>query len=224
MLHFTGDTHGDPLRFIEENMPGERGWTADDCLIVCGDFGYVFTDSEKEHRFLDVLAQKPYTICFCDGNHENFTRLNQYPVEQWNGGTIHRIRNNIIHLMRGQVFTVAGKKIFVMGGAYSIDRYMRVEGVSWWREELPSAEEYRQAIGSLEACGKQVDYIVTHTAPREIILRFGKCPDGHDLELTGFLEWVMYEVRFDQWFFGHWHFDREIDPQFRGLWFDVVTP
>jgi hypothetical protein len=124
--------------------------------------------------------------------------------------------------MRGYVFTVEGKKIFAMGGAYSIDKYMRKEGYSWWKEELPSAREYREAAKSLEACGKTVDYIVTHTAPREIIRRMGKCPDVHDLELTGFLEWVMYEVRFQKWFFGHWHFDCEVGEAFRALWFDVV--
>lgn len=222
MIYFTGDTHGDHLRFIEGNMPGESVWTPEDYLIVCGDFGYVFTDSDQEHQFLDFLAQKPYTICFCDGNHENFTRLNQYPQEQWNGGRIHRIRANIIHLMRGQVFTIGGKKIFTMGGAYSIDKYMRKEGYSWWKEELPSVEEYREAISSLEACGKSVDYVVTHTAPREIIRRLGKYPDVHDMELTGFLEWVMYEVQFEKWFFGHWHWDGEIDHKFRAIWFDVV--
>ena len=51
----------------------------------------------------------------------------------------------------------------------------------------------------------------------------GKYPDAHDLELTGFLEWVMYEVRFRKWFFGHWHFDREIGDNFRALFFDVVA-
>lgn len=223
MIYFTGDTHGDPLRFIEGNMPGEPQWTKDDYVIVCGDFGYVFTDSEPENQYLDFLAQKPYTICFCDGNHENFTRLYQYPLETWNGGRIHRVRPNVIHLMRGNVFTIEGKKIFAMGGAYSIDKYMRQEGRSWWKEELPTASEYHEAVAALKACGNCVDYIVTHTAPREIILRMGKSPDAHDLELTGFLEWVMYEVQFQKWFFGHWHFDGEIGSNFRGVWLDVLS-
>ena len=66
-----------------------------------------------------------------------------------------------------------------------------------------------------------MDIIVSHTAPREIIRRMGKYPDKHDLELTGFLEWVMYEVKFQKWYFGHWHFDRPVGEKFRALWFDV---
>lgn len=222
MIYITGDTHGDPARFIKGNMPGEPEWTADDYLIVCGDFGFVFTDSEEENQFLDFLSRKPYTICFCDGNHENFPRIYKYREQAWHGGRVHKIRENILHLMRGYVFDIDGEKIFAMGGAYSIDKFMRKEGVSWWKEELPTNTEYREAVKSLEECGKTVDYIVTHTAPREIIRRMGKFPDEHDMELTGFLEWVMYEVKFKQWFFGHWHFDREINGNFRALWFDVI--
>lgn len=222
MIYITGDTHGDPLRFIEGNMPGEPAWTGEDYLIVCGDFGFVFTDSEQENQILDFLAQKPYTICFCDGNHENFPRIFRYPEEAWNGGRIHRIRPNILHLMRGHVFDIDGRRFFAMGGAYSIDKYMRRAGYSWWKQELPTNDEYRTAVQSLKDCGQKVDYIVTHTAPREIIRRMGWHPDAHDLELTGFLEWIMYEVTFEKWFFGHWHTDRELDSKFRAVYFDVI--
>lgn len=222
MIYITGDTHGEQVRFIENNMEGESSWGEEDHLIVCGDFGYIFTDSVAEQRFLDFLEKKPYTICFCDGNHENFPRIYQYPEQSWRGGRIHRIRENVIHLMRGQVFDIDGKRIFTMGGAYSIDKYMRFEGRSWWREELPCDAEYREAIRSLKECGNRVDYIVTHTAPREIIRRMGKYPDEHDMELTGFLEWVMHEVEFEKWFFGHWHLDKQIGEKFNAVWMNVL--
>ncbi len=221
MIYITGDTHGEQSRFLHGNIDGEMSFTKDDFLIVCGDFGYVFRADKTEDEFLDSLASRPYTILFCDGNHENFARLNEYPVEEWCGGKVHRIRKNILHLMRGQVFLIDGRKIFTMGGAYSIDKYMRTRGVSWWSEEIPSSDEYHQASQNLERCGREVDYIITHTAPTEIIRRMGHNPDRHDAELTGFLEWVMYEIKFRKWFFGHWHVDKQIDERFRALWFDV---
>lgn len=222
MIYITGDTHGDQLRFTPQNMPGEAEWTKDDYLIICGDFGYVFTDSAIENQFLDSLAEKPYTICFCDGNHENFTRIFEYLEIEWNGGRAHKIRDNIFHLMRGYIFDIGGKSFFAMGGAYSIDKYMRTEGVTWWQEEIPTSTQYRVAAKNLEKNGKRVDYIITHTAPSEIIRRMRKCPDEHDIELTGFLEWIMYEVDFKKWFFGHWHTDTEFGEKFRALWFDVI--
>lgn len=221
MLRFTGDTHGEQGRFCNFWAIGEEEWTEKDTLIVCGDFGYIFKNDSVENIFLNELEKKKYNICFCCGNHENFDALEQYAIEEWNGGKVHRIRKNIFHLMRGQIYTIDNKKIFSFGGAYSIDRYMRTEHFSWWNQEIPCDEEYDEAIKNLELHNHKVDYIVTHTAPREIIRRMGYYLDAHDAELTGFLEWVMYEVKYEEWFFGHWHRDEQIDEKHRAIWFDV---
>ena len=166
------------------------------------------------------------TIAFVDGNHENFPKIYAYPCEHWNGGKIHKIRHNIFHLMRGQIYTIEGNTFFVMGGAYSIDKYRRTEGVSWWQQELPNKEEYNEAIQNLEKENMSVDYILTHTAPTEIIRKMGHAPDLHDRELCGFLEWIMYEAHFKKWYFGHWHTDKDIDSRFSSLWFETkkITP
>lgn len=221
MMYFTGDLHGEVGRFYTLKREYTNLGT-EDYLIICGDFGFLFKDDRNEHMWLDDLSEQPYTICFVDGNHENFNALNSFTVEKWNGGNVHKIRKNIIHLMRGQVFEIAGKKVFTMGGAYSIDRYMRKLNVSYWKDEIPSNEEYAEATRNLKVHENKVDYIVTHTAPREVIRRMGHHPDPHDMELTGFLEWIMYEVQYDEWFFGHWHEDRNIE-KFHALWFDIIT-
>lgn len=224
MFHFTGDTHGVEDRFKLLRTYGEPNWTAADYLMIGGDFGYIFSNNKRQNVFLDELEEKPYTICFCDGNHENFPAIYAYPEEIWNGGRIHRIRKNVIHLMRGQVYTIDGKKIFTMGGAYSIDKFMRIEGESWWKEELPTNEEYREATRNLKAHDFKVDYILTHTMPREMIVtRLFKIPDHHDAELTGFLDWINDTVEYQRWFCGHWHEDRKITDKIRALYYDVET-
>lgn len=228
MIYITGDTHGEIMRFYEAGFEGESNLTKDDIVIICGDFGFLFYPEFRpeyivQQKELDELAQKPYTILFVDGNHENFPLIYSHPVEYWNGGKVHRIRQNILHLMRGQVYNIDGTKVFAMGGAYSIDKYMRREGLSWWKEELPTNDEYREATQNLREVGNAVDIILSHTAPREIIRKMGKYPDIHDGELTGFLDWIMYEVQFKKWFFGHWHMDKEIDEKFRAVYFDIVS-
>lgn len=41
----------------------------------------------------------------------------------------------------GEVFELDGKKAIVMGGAYSIDKMMRLMyGYGWWPDEQPSEE------------------------------------------------------------------------------------
>ena len=96
-----------------------------------------------------VLRKLPATVLFIDGNHENFADLNSYAVEQWHGGKVHIIEDDIIHLMRGQVFDIKGKLFFTFGGAYSIEKMNRSEGIDWFPEEMPSREEYQEGMGNL---------------------------------------------------------------------------
>lgn len=219
MIYVTGDTHAERMHFLNYRI--DPNWTADDIHIVCGDWGFLLRNNEVEHQFLDLLEQRPCTFCFVDGNHENFPAIFRYPGEDWNGGRIHRIRKNVIHLMRGQVFTLQGKKIFTFGGAYSIDRNARVLNKSYWEEELPTPEEYREAVRNLELHGNEVDYILTHTAPREMIRLMGYNPDSHEMELAGFLEYIMYQVKHRHWYCGHWHMDRDLTDSFTALWYDT---
>lgn len=88
-------------------------------------------------------------------------------------------------------------------------RFKLLEG-TWWKEELPSGDDYRNASENLKKHGMKVDYILSHTMPRHMILRMGCYPDCEDAELTGFLEWVCNECEFKKNYFGHWHIDDTI--------------
>ena len=125
MIYITGDTHSDFTRFTEDQFPIQSEMTKSDYVIICGDFGGVWTfeeESRREKEVLDWLNERNFTTLFVDGNHENYTRLyNNYLVEEWNGGKVHRIRNSVLHLMRGEIFDIDNKKIFAFGGAKSHD-------------------------------------------------------------------------------------------------------
>lgn len=228
MIFITGDMHGDKERLFAVT----KDLKADDFLIVCGDFGFIFRDDAAEEKTLNDIENKiSATILFCDGNHENFDKLFKYPTKEWHGGKIHRIRKNIVHLMRGYIFSLEDHTFFVFGGAASIDKYMRREHVSWWPDELPNDDEYKRAIATLKENNFKADYIITHEAPKEVALkelffqtgdRYGALhPDG--MELQGFLEWIMIDCTYNEWFCGHWHDDREFNyEKLRILWHDVV--
>ena len=169
----TGDTHGTfdiekVVRYFNEH---EDEYTRDDYLIICGDVGICGFSAAYEANTRAVFRSLPVTTLFIDGNHENFEQLNSYVVEQWNGGKVHIIEDNMIHLMRGQIFTIDGLKFFTFGGAYSIDKMSRAEGISWFPEEIPSREEYEEGWANLGKEDFQVDYILTHTAPRRKLIR-----------------------------------------------------
>ncbi|MCM1168212.1 MAG: metallophosphoesterase [Ruminococcus sp.] len=205
MIYITGDTHGRAGEFL-----GRFGDppTADDTVIVAGDFGFIF--NKNNTAGLDMLKKQPFTTAFVDGNHENFDELYKYPEERWNGGVIHRVADNIVHLTRGGLFTIEGRSFFTFGGAHSIDKAWRTENVSWWSAEMPSAEEYARGRETLSRCGFTVDYIVTHTCPESLSERVCLRPNSADLELRKFLQEVADKTSFKRWYFGHYHGDMDM--------------
>lgn len=244
MIHFTGDTHGNFLRFGSKYFPEQKQMSRDDSIIICGDFGGLWDGSKAENNNLDWLDEKPFTTLWIDGNHENYSMLGQLPVEEWHGGKVQRVRPNILHLMRGQLYEIDGYTFFTMGGAASHDiqdgildpnapnfeityrrmrrlgRMFRVKGRSWWPEEMPSEEEYATALATLERCNWEVDYVVTHCAPTGIqqILSNGYQPDA----LTDFLDMVSKRLKFHYWLFGHYHKNQNIGQNYVLLYEQIV--
>lgn len=224
MIFVTGDTHGTDLLAIHLFCDSHPELTKNDYIIIAGDFGAIwYEDILKEDlkRFSDL----PVTTLFVDGNHENFDLLNAYPVETWNGGKIHRIKPDIIHLMRGQVFEIEGKTIFTFGGATSIDKYMRKEGQSWWPQELPTYEELDEGFANLKRYGNKVDYIITHSCGQRALaypkLRLAagikiECPESQ--MLSNFED----IVEFKHWYFGHFHIDEQLSDKYTVLYNRVV--
>lgn len=207
MIYITGDTHGEYNNFLMRIISCRP--TADDTVIVCGDFGFVWNSLRHRH-FLEKLAVLPFTIAFVDGNHKNFSLLETYPVEIWKGGNVHRIAKNIVHMMRGQIFTINEKSFFTMGGAYSPDKALRTEEKNWWSAELPSNADYKTAEKNLKKCSYKVDYVITHTVPESVIHYMGAVPYKEDAELTGYFEWLYGRLDFRKWFAGHFYVNRLI--------------
>lgn len=220
-----GDTHGmididKVVRFFREH-DGE--YTPDDYLIICGDVGVCGFNREMENATRETLGSLPVTVLFVDGNHEHHPRLNDCPVDEWMGGKVHVIEPGIIHLMRGQVFEIDGTTFFTFGGAYSVDKSSRREGVDWFPEEMPTSEEYEEGLSNLKAHDYSVDYIITHTAPREVAayMGFGEMSDD-EIILRRYLQQIADGVDFTRWFFGHFHQDEEVEEDFRCLYEDVI--
>lgn len=224
MLYVTGDCHGEYERFGSRKFSAGPG----DGVLVCGDFGVRPPEDRSQRYWSRWLAEKPFEVLFCAGNHEYFPCLNSLPGEDWMGGKIHRLAPNVIHLMDGEVFAYQGKTIFVMGGAQSHDvedglldpnapdyrarkrdldrrhgRY-RTIGVDWWPEELPDPALYDRARANLDRVGWKVDLVITHCAPTGVQRQMPDLthPGNH---LTDFLQQVWERLDFGAWYCGHYH-------------------
>jgi hypothetical protein len=96
---------------------------------------------------------------FIDGNHEDFSILYNYPVDKKTG--TRTIFKNLYHMPRGTVMEIEGKLFGFLGGAESIDKSYRTEGLSWWPEERITEEDVETMINNVG--NRQLDYFITHT-------------------------------------------------------------
>ncbi|MBQ8316937.1 MAG: metallophosphoesterase [Lachnospiraceae bacterium] len=215
MIFLCADTHGlkdidKVVRFFEYKCKYNE-LTKDDYLIILGDSGICWDDSIQDNEVRRIYRSLPVTTLFIDGNHDNHQLLAEYPVTTWHGGKVHEIDDGIIHLMRGQIYDIAGETYFTFGGAWSVDQDDRVEGISWWPEELPSEEELEDARRNLEKVDYQVDYVLTHTGPSDILEQMGyQIFDGGE-KLMEFFEDLQFRLDFRDWYFGHMHEDQHIE-------------
>lgn len=223
MIYVTGDTHIpiDIAKLNSKNFPQQKELTKNDYVIICGDFGGVWYGTQKDNYWLDWLEEKSFTTLFVDGNHENFDALAQYEECSWNGGKVQYIRPSVIHLMRGYVYDLEGMKIFAMGGAHSMDRAYRREGISWWPQEMPSAEEITRARQNLAINDNQVDLIITHDAPLSLanMISYEKTKDD---ALMPFFEELKNTVGYRHWYFGHFHLDWRIDESHTAVYNKII--
>ena len=159
-----------------------------------------------------------------------------YPRETWHGGSVRVLRPSVRMLERGDIFDLGGRSCFAFGGARSHDirdgildpadypneesfrkayawrKYgmIRVAGLSWWAQEMPSDEEMahgRAVVADFLAHHERIDFVFTHDAPQSdrILLGF---PEGD--ELTGYLEEMRTQMRYGKWFYGHLHDNRRV--------------
>lgn len=141
----------------------------------------------------------------------NFDMLKKYPIELWNGGKIHRIADNIVHLMRGQIYNINNYRFFTLGGARSIDKEVRLENISWWKDEEVNYEEQEEAYNNLKQYFFKTDYVLTHAAPLSLLspMFHWNPKEVYTSTTERLLDDIYFRMNFKHWFFGHYHEDRE---------------
>ena len=218
VIYVTGDLHGDIERFADKAV---KKLKKGDTLIVLGDFGFLWSGDKAEQKRLKWLTKRRYRILFIDGCHENFDLLRDYPVEDFMGGRARHIGGNLYYIQRGSILEIEGKKLLCFGGAESWDKEDREEGVNWWRAELPTSDELEYCVESLQAAGSEVDYILTHDAPLQI-LEFTQLMRGQPNWLHNFFDQIMKATQYKKWLFGRYHKDLNFSPKVQAVFLKVV--
>lgn len=163
-----GDTHGDGgwmSKLILEHAVKEDV----DILVQLGDFGYSGTRM-SDLNFLDRTSKKLVDtnkkMYWIDGNHDNQHAIWDHYQPGPDGFC--EMRENLYYIPRGTRFTWGGVRFLALGGAYSIDKPIRLKfekeehafGRYWWPTEKITDAERDFAIQ-----GGEVDVMLTHDCP-----------------------------------------------------------
>lgn len=217
MIFITGDTHGD-IDYKKLLVLKEKNLSYRDYLIICGDAAICWSIQELPY-FKELYNDIGCTIIFIDGNHENFEMLNSMPLVEYKGALMHQIDKHIFHVLRGEIMKIDNLSFLCIGGAVSIDKMYRTPYVSWWPEEEITFHDIDNALNNLDKVNNKVDYVITHCVDtRTVIKTFGFRRDICTDQLT-FIDKV---VDYKHWFFGHYHFDRQIDDKKTCLYQEII--
>ena len=139
------------------------------------------------------------------------------------GGKARHIGGCVYYICRGSVLEIEDKKLLCFGGGESFDKEDRVEGVNWWRAEMPTSDELEWCIDNLKACENQVDYILTHDAPRKLLdFTNIRSEDFQGNWLHAFFDKLIDHVQYRCWYFGRYHRDQAISTKARAVFCHVI--
>ncbi len=217
MIYITGDKHGDfreIFYFCYENKT-----TLDDIMIVLGDAGINYYANEKDYILKDSLLQYPITFFCIHGNHEERPEnIKTYKTKRFHDGVVYYEEDypNVLFAKDGEIYNFNNHKVLVIGGAYSVDKYFRLDrGYNWYESEQPNEETKNKVVSVLKDLNNKVDIILSHTCPykylpREMFLE-GIDQSTVDNSTEHFLDEIEKSTDYNLWYCGHYHTDKEID-------------
>lgn len=217
MIYITGDTHRGFKRIEEFCYQAQT--TKKDKLIILGDVGINYDVGEEDRQLKQMLRKLPLTFFCIHGNHEQRPQcVPGYTETVWHGGTIFMQPEypNLLFAKDGEIFDLDGRKCIVIGGAYSVDKFIRLEnGARWWDNEQPSDEIKAHVEKMLDEANWAVDAVLSHTCP----LRY----EPHEAFLQSIVQstvdnsterWlgtIERRLKYDKWYCGHYHVSKVID-------------
>lgn len=216
MIYVTGDTHGKFQR-ITDFCEHEKT-SCEDIMIILGDAGINYNGWVLDREKKELLKTLPITLFCIHGNHEQRPdTIDSYAEKRWHGGIVYWEEDypNLLFAKDGEIFDLDGKQTIVIGGAYSIDKMIRViYGYGWWADEQPSDEIKRYVEEKLEKRNWKIDVILSHTVPlkyepREMFMT-GVDQSNVDKSTEEWLDWIEEKLEYQKWYCGHYHTEKKI--------------
>lgn len=219
MIYITGDTHAQFHR-IKQFLDTEVV-SAETIMIILGDSGFNYYVEHGKDMKLNVqtikkpLSEWPVTFFCIHGNHEERPyNVEGYELTEFFGAPayVNSKYPNQIFAKDGEIYDIAGYKVLVIGGAYSVDKYYRLSGHGkWFESEQPDDLIKAYTEANLEKANWKVDIVLSHTCPVKIEPRHLFLPfidqSTVDKSTEEWLQTLADRLDFKKWYFGHFHDD-----------------
>ncbi len=192
-----------------------------DTVVLLGDSEINYVDEQININAVKrFVAEIPFNFFVIHGNHENrASNVKGYEEVNYCGGKALMQPNypNIIFAIDGEVYELPDKdgnvlKCMAIGGAYSVDKYLRLSyGHKWWSDEQPSPEIKAKVEDKLNTLGRKIDVIFSHTCPKKFVPRelFLNNPaitrTVIDNSTEEWLDDIEDRLEYKRWYFGHFH-------------------
>lgn len=212
----TGDTHGSFARIRDLYYHGQiqRG----SIVIVLGDAQINYTGDLRDTLIKLTLSELPITLFCIHGNHEFRPKMEHgYKRRKYHGGTV-MVQNeypNILFALDGEVYTFQGKSCLVIGGAYSVDKEIRLKmGLPWFADEQPSSRIKKKVERVLNDRGWDVDVVLSHTTPFSYMPTEAFLPgldqSKVDTSTEVWLDEIEKRLEYRKWYCGHYHIKKQV--------------
>lgn len=219
-VFITGDTHGtiDLKKITMRHFPVQKELNKSDILIVCGDGGLCWSGGNDDKCLQQWYEDKNFTTLIVDGNHENHVLISKLPIIEKFGGKVHQVSNSVFYTIRGEIYNFNGKSYFSLGGADSVDKGLREEGISWWSQEQITERDIINAKKNLRRYSYKIDYVLTHTGGVNVVASLGFHSSISDVRLSE----IISKIKYSKHYCGHYHVDMNVDEKTRILYDDII--
>ena len=86
---------------------------------------------------------------------------------------------------------------------------------------MTTEEEMKFGLKNLAENNYEVDFIISHCCPQQIVEMFSEGCYKAD-ELTDYFDIIMEKTKFKKWFFGHYHDNRQLMCNFVMLYEQII--
>lgn len=217
MIFFTGDTHGQGDKLLRHIRRFDLG--AEDVIVILGDAGFNYYRDGRDIPFKRQINDTGVTAFCIHGNHEQRPyALKAYHEVNWRGGVayVEDAFPNLLFARDGEVYDLDGRQAIAIGGAYSVDKNLRLmAGANWFENEQPDATIRSRVEAVLEQRGWSADVVLSHTCPEKYIPFDALIPGTDqrtvDRSTEKWLDSIENKLSYTKWLCGHWHIDRAVD-------------